>query len=256
MPVRPCNSRGAVRARAGAFNYRPWEGGNRPRRPHAAGGMCAPRRCERPPVCEPRGRAARLTPHAVPAATPDRSETRVGASRCHRAMTRPAGSAGTWRVCVQLTGQAGAFIRDRRDNGGRSGWPRHRDQLGHQHGSSLAAQRCSLTGERLIQLALARALEDPGNLGEQIAAAGPPARRAPPPRRLPRPRSARATAPGGVPRHGSRRSGDGQLPGAYRSCVPVSLMYWSRYPPRWRSGRKRHSPDGPDRIRLFMACFP
>ena len=35
----------------------------------------------------------------------------------------------------------------------------------------LAAQRGRLAGERLIELALAGALEDPGHLGEQVSAA-------------------------------------------------------------------------------------
>ena len=39
-------------------------------------------------------------------------------------------------------------------------------------GPGLAAQHRGLAGERLIRLSLARALEDPGHLGEQVSASG------------------------------------------------------------------------------------
>ena len=45
-----------------------------------------------------------------------------------------------------------------------------RDRL--QVGAGLAAQICGLPGERLVQLSLRRSLEDPGDLGQQVGAAG------------------------------------------------------------------------------------
>jgi hypothetical protein len=58
--------------------------------------------------------------------------------------------------------------------------PRYRFQVG----TSPAAQVRGLPDERLVELPLTRALEDPGDLGEQV---GPAARGARPPRQLPRP---------------------------------------------------------------------
>ena len=49
-----------------------------------------------------------------------------------------------------------------------------RDRL--RVGARLAAQACSLTGKRLVQLTLGRALEDVGDLGQQV---GPTARELP-----------------------------------------------------------------------------
>ena len=98
--------------------------------------------------------------------------------------------------------------------------------------TGLTARLRRLAGQRLVQLALGRALHDPARLAQQVSPARRRARAAQPPRRPPHPRSARAASRDVPPRPRS-----GQLADACRSRVPVPSSLQGGAGPAREGGR-------------------